>query len=326
MAGAFVLLWSCGFVGVAWGTADTAPAGLLAWRYVITAGLLLSVVTVLGSRISRRDLGRQCVLGLTAHVMFLGGLFAAAAAGVDAGTAALVCSAQPLLVAAAGAVFWGDRLAPRQWSGVALGLGAVALCVGGVGDLGPAMALPMISLLGLTCSALLERRWAPRVHLVTALTVQVCTAAIVFVTVAVLTTGIAIEPTARLAGSLAWLVVPAGLGGYGAYILALRKLGATRTSMLLYLTPPVSAIWAWAMLGDRIGAPQVIAMGLGIVAVLLTADSGSGGRPVADSPTSPGVVPDAPGVVPGGDTPRPDRPRPPAHTHAGGGAAPGRLP
>ncbi|MFN7242241.1 MAG: DMT family transporter [Dietzia cercidiphylli] len=110
--------------------------------------------------------------------------------------------------------------------------------------------------------------------------------------VAVLTTGIAIEPTARLAGSLAWLVVPAGLGGYGAYILALRTLGATRTSMLLYLTPPVSAIWAWAMLGDRIGAPQVIAMGLGIVAVLLTANSGGGGRPVADSPTSPGVVPD----------------------------------
>nr|WP_241731076.1 MULTISPECIES: DMT family transporter [unclassified Dietzia] len=209
---------------------------------------------------------------------------------------------------------------------LALGLGAVALCVGGVGDLGPAMALPMISLLGLTCSALLERRWAPRVHLVTALTVQVCTAAIVFVTVAVLTTGIAIDPTARLAGSLAWLVVPAGLGGYGAYILALRTLGATRTSMLLYLTPPVSAIWAWAMLGDRIGAPQVIAMGLGIVAVLLTSKSGSGGRSVADSPTSPGVVPDTPGVVPGRDTPRPDRPRPPAHSHAGGGAAPGRLP
>ncbi|WP_176475093.1 DMT family transporter [Dietzia natronolimnaea] len=289
VAGAFVLLWSCGFVGAAWGTAETEPAGLLAWRYVITAGILLSVVTVLGSRIgrriNRRDLGRQCVLGLTAHVMFLGGLFAASAAGVDAGTAALVCSAQPLLVAAAGAVFWGDRLAPRQWSGVALGLGAVALCVGGIGDPGPAMVLPVISLLGLSCSALLERRWAPRVNLVTALTVQVCAAAVVFVTVAVLTTGLAVDPTARLVGSLAWLVVPAGLGGYGAYILALRRLGATPTSMLLYLTPPVSAVWAWAMLGDRIGAPQLIAMGLGIVAVLLAAGKpGDGDRPAADAP------------------------------------------
>ncbi|HMT49239.1 DMT family transporter [uncultured Dietzia sp.] len=270
----FVLLWSCGFVGAAWGTAAAEPAALLAWRYVITAGLLLAVTPLIRARFGRRDLGRQCVLGLTAHVVFLGGLFAAAASGVGAGTTALVCSAQPLLVAAAGAAFWGDRLTPRQWTGVGLGLGAVAICVGGVSDLGPALALPVISLLGLTCSALLERRWTPRVDVVTALTIQVGVAAIVFVTAALLTSGMTVEPTPRLAASLAWLVIPAGLGGYGAYLLALRHLGATHTSMLLYLTPPVAAIWAWAMLGDRIGAPQLIAMVLGIVAVLLTVSAG----------------------------------------------------
>lgn len=285
----FVLLWSCGFVGAAWGTAAAEPAGLLAWRYVITAGLLLAAASVFRPRVSRRDLGRQGVLGLTAHVVFLGCLFAAAAAGVDAGTAALVCSAQPLLVAAAGAAFWGDRLTPRQWGGVALGLSAVALCVGGVSDLGPAIVLPVFSLLGLTCSALLERRWTPQVSVVTALTIQVSTAALIFVAAAMVTTGLAVEPTARLAGSLAWLVIPAGLGGYGAYLLALRHLGATHTSMLLFLTPPVSAIWAWTMLGDRIGAPQLIAMGLGIVAVLLTASPGGSTRaPVPHRAASPG--------------------------------------
>ncbi|MDV7999942.1 DMT family transporter [Rhodococcus sp. IEGM 1408] len=278
---AFVLLWSCGFVGAAWGTTAAEPAGLLAWRYVITAGLLLAVASIFRARVSRRELGQQCVLGLAAHVMFLGCLFAAAASGVGAGTAALVCSAQPLLVAAAGAAFWGDRLTPRQWAGVALGLGAVALCVGGVSDLGPAIALPVFSLLGLTCSALLERRWTPQVSVVTALTIQVSAAALVFVAAAMVTTGLAVEPTAKLAGSLAWLVFPAGLGGYGAYLLALRQLGATHTSMLLFLTPPVSAIWAWAMLGDRIGAPQLIAMGLGIVAVLLTARPGGRRREAA---------------------------------------------
>lgn len=274
----FVLLWSCGFVGAAWGTAVAKPAGLLAWRYVLTAGLLLAVASVFRTRVSRRDLGQQCLLGLTAHVMFLGGLFAAAGSGVDAGTTALVCSAQPLLVAAAGSVFWGDRLTPRQWAGVGLGLGAVAICVGGVSDLGPAIALPVVSLLGLTCSALLERHWQPRVGVVTSLTIQVTVAALVFVAVAAATSGLTVEPTARLAASLAWLVIPAGLGGYGAYLLALRHLGATHTSTLLFLTPPVSAIWAWAMLGDRIGAPQLLAMGLGIVAVLLTAVHGQRGR------------------------------------------------
>ena len=273
VAVAFVLLWSCGFVGAAWGSVAAEPAGLLAWRYLLTAALLLVAAGMVRSRIGRRDLGRQCVLGLLAHVAFLGGLFAATAAGVDAGTAALVCSAQPLLVAAAGAAFWGDRLGPRQWTGVGLGIGAVAICVGGVDDVGPAMVLPVVSLLGLTCSALLERRWRPRVHVVTALAVQVSAAAVVFLAAAALTSGLAVEPSARLAGALAWLIIPAGLGGYSAYLIALRRLGATRTSMLLYLTPPVSAVWAWAMLGEGIGAPQVAAMVLGMVAVLLATGS-----------------------------------------------------
>lgn len=136
VAAAFVVLWSAGFVGAAWGTSETGPAGLLAWRYALTAMLLLAVLTARRlwwprrADLTRRDLVRQCVIGLCAHVVFLGGLFSATAAGVDAGTAALVCSAQPLLVAAVGAALWRDRLSPLQWSGVALGLVAVVVSVG----------------------------------------------------------------------------------------------------------------------------------------------------------------------------------------------------
>lgn len=269
IAVAFVVLWSCGFVGAAWGTSEAEPAGLLAWRYTLTAALLLVVAALRRVRLSRRDLAQQAVLGLCGHVVFLGALFAATGAGVDAGTAALVCSAQPLLVAAVGAALWRDRMSARQWSGVLLGLAAVAICVGGVGGPGPAVLLPVASLLGLSGSALFERRWRPRVDVVSALTVQVTVAAAVFVVVALPTSGMAVEPTGRLVAALTWLVLPAGLGGYAAYLVALRHLGATPTSALLYLTPPVSAVWAWAMLGSGIGAAQIVAMALGLVAVLL---------------------------------------------------------
>ena len=284
-------------MGAAWGTAAAEPAGLLAWRYLLTAALLLAVVPLIGFGLTRREFGQQCVLGLTAHVAFLGALFTASAAGVDAGTTALICSAQPLLVAAAGAMLWKDRMSCRQWLGVGLGLVAVAICMGGVSGLGVALILPVISLLGLSCSALLERRWRPEVHVVTSLTVQVSVAAVVFVVVAVLTTGMAVDPTARLAASLAWLVFPAGLGGYGAYLLALRHLGATRTSALLYLTPPVSGVWAWAMLGDGLGGTQLVAMALGMVAVVLAA----GPREGTHTPTAPPVTEDrrGGGLIPG---------------------------
>lgn len=304
MAAGFVLLWSCGFVGAAWGTAAAEPAGLLAWRYLLTAALLLAVVPLVGMRLTRTEFGQQCVLGLTAHVAFLGGLFTASAAGVDAGTTALICSAQPLLVAAAGALLWKDRTSRRQWLGVGLGLVAVAICVGGVGGLGAAVALPVISLLGLSCSALLERHWQPKVHVVTSLTVQVGVAAAVFVVVAVLTTGMAVDPTPRLAASLAWLVIPAGLGGYGAYLLALRHLGATHTSMLLYLTPPVSGVWAWAMLGDSLGGSQIVAMALGFVAVFLAA----GGRLPRRQSVAPSAPPTPARTVPARTAPVQDVP------------------
>lgn len=199
-----------------------------------------------------------------------------------------------MVVAAAGAVLWKDRRSRRQWIGVGLGLVAVAICVGGVGGLGAAVVLPVISLLGLSCSALLERRWRPTVPVATSLTVQVSVAAAVFVVVALLTTGMAVDPTPRLAASLAWLVIPAGLGGYGAYLLALRHLGATHTSMLLYLTPPVSGVWAWAMLGDSLGGAQIVAMVLGIIAVYLAA----GGRRPRPRPATGSAPAGAPTAAP----------------------------
>lgn len=43
------------------------------------------------------------------------------------------------------------------------------------------------------------------------------------------------------AGAMAWLVVAAGFGGYGTYLLVLRHHGAAVVSALLFLTPPTRA-------------------------------------------------------------------------------------
>ena len=40
------------------------------------------------------------------------------------------------------------------------------------------------------------------------------------------------------------------LGGYGFYYLCLMRSGTVRTSSLIYLTPPVTLVWAWAMFGQ----------------------------------------------------------------------------
>lgn len=259
MAAAFVVAWSSGFVGAS--LADQAAAGvwgLLAWRYVATAAVLL--VTILSTpstrravlTVGRRDLVQQAALALLSHVVFLGGVFLAARHGLDAGLSALVCALQPLLVTAAGRLVFSDRVGVRQWTGLLVALAGVALSVGGISAAGLAsVGLVMASLLGLSTAALLERAWQPKIPVLLSLTIQVCVAAGVFVVLALADGSLRVPVTGQLLLALLWLVLLSGLGGYATFTWCLRNLGATATSTLLYLTAPVTMLWAWAMFGQQ---------------------------------------------------------------------------
>ena len=54
-----------------------------------------------------------------------------------------------------------------------------------------------------------------------------------------------------------WVVGLSTFGGYGSYLLVLRRSGATRVSTLLFLTPPTTALWAFLMFGTR---PALLAL------------------------------------------------------------------
>ena len=205
------------------------------------------------------------MLGVLSHVVFLGGVFVAASNGLDAGLSALVCALQPLLVTAASRVFFADRVTWRQWAGLAVALAGVALSVGGVSTAGVAsVGLVVMSLIGLSSASLLERKWRPQVPVLVSLAIQVCVSAVVFVVLAMATDGMQVEPSATLAFAIGWLVLLSGLGGYAAFILCLRRLGSTETSTLLYLTAPVTVLWAWAMFGQAPTGMQWV----GLVVVL----------------------------------------------------------
>lgn len=277
MAGAFVVTWSSGFVGAIWAGDVAGPLTLLAWRYLITAAVLLGGCLLLPTprnslrEMTGREFARQAVLGALSHVVFLGGVFLAAAAGLDAGVSALVCALQPMVVAAASAVLFADRLAGQQWMGLGIGITGVALSVGGADPSATSgIWLVVASLIALSSAALLERAWAPRTTVTASLAVQVAVAAVVFTAAAAATSGMRVDPSSALVGALVWLVLMSGLGGYATFIRCLRELGATPTSTLLYLTPPVTALWAWAMFSQQPDAGQWLGMATVLARVILT--------------------------------------------------------
>lgn len=286
MAVAFVVTWSSGFVGatLADGT-GVGVAALLAWRYLATAAVLVLLCGRVPSarrglcRAGPKELARQAVFGLLSHVAFLGGVFVAAGYGLDAGISALVCALQPMLVSAVSRRVFGDRLRVAQWAGLGLGLVGVALSVGQV-DPAATRGLGFVvgSLVALSGAALLERHWQPQLPVLSSLTVQVLVSTAAFVLVAWGSDGLEVEVDAAFVGSIVWLVVMSGLGGYATFIWCLRSLGATHTSVLLYATPAVTTLWSWAMFHHQPALTQWLGLGIVAAGVGLSVH-GSRGRP-----------------------------------------------
>ena len=275
---ALVVFWSSGFVGSELGT-RSAPAGtLLAWRFLMAA-VVFAVLVAVRRRLKRDGLGRLGLLGLLIQALYLGGVVAGIRLGVPAGTAALIAATQPLLVAVAGP----ERTSGRQRIGLALGLVGVGLVV--AGDLGPGSApwwaflLPVGGTVALSAGTLLERRWRLPHPAVESLAVQTVVAAAVWVAVAGATGELRPPADPTFWWAVAWTVVLSGFGGYGSYLLVLRRGGAMRASTLLYLTPPVTALWAWAMFGHAptpLALPGALAAAAG--AALVLGRSRRGGR------------------------------------------------
>jgi drug/metabolite transporter (DMT)-like permease len=123
-------------------------------------------------------------------------------------------------------------------------------------------------MVALASGTLLERRLRLPVSLLESLTVQTITGAVFFVAVATLDHHLAPPSDPRFWWSVCWVVGLSSFGGYGSYLLVLRRSGATRVSTLLFLTPPTTALWAFLMFGSR---PGLLALpGATICAVAVT--------------------------------------------------------
>ena len=247
---ALVVFWSSGFVFAQLGTRSAPALTLLVWRCVVAALLLGALLVLRRRRVDRGALRRQSVLGLLIQALYLVGVVSGIALGVPAGTAALIAATQPLLIAAARP----GRTTARQWCGLAVGLVGVGLVV--AGDLGPGSApawaflLPVAGTVALAAGTVLERRWDSPESPLDALTLQSATAAVAVVVAAAVTGQLVPPADPGFWWAVAGAVVMAGFGGYGTYLVTLRRGGPMRASTLLYLTPPAAALWALALFGE----------------------------------------------------------------------------
>jgi drug/metabolite transporter (DMT)-like permease len=263
LGAAFVVMWSSGFVGAELGTRGAPASALLAWRFIIGAGVLGMWLLWRRRRIPPRDLALHALIGTLGQVGYLSGVFLAAELGVVEGINSLITALQPLVAVALAGPVLGEPVGRRRLAGFAAGLGGVALVVGG--DLSAdapawAYALPFAAMLSLVGATLVERRTRPSLELPEALAVQAGVSAVVFSGFAGVDGSLVPPADPVFWTAIAILVVLAMFGGYGLYWVNVRRTGVARVSALLYLTPPTTMLWGWLMFGSTLTLPSLLGM------------------------------------------------------------------
>jgi drug/metabolite transporter (DMT)-like permease len=272
MPAVFVLIWSTGFVVARFGMPHAPPMGFLAWRFALSVGVFALWVAVTRAAWPRSPVqgAHLAVVGLLVHAGYLGGVWSAVKLGLGAGTCALIVGLQPVLTAlwVAGVGRPRQRIAPRQWLGLALGLVGLLLVVGdklGVGEVTAAnLGLSLAALLSITAGTLYQKRFVAPCDVRSANLVQLAAAFVVTLPFALAET----EPMRwgpALGGAMAWSVLVLTLGGSSLLYLLMQRGAATHVASLMYLVPPCTALLGWSLFGERL-TPAVLA-GLVVTAV-----------------------------------------------------------
>lgn len=237
------------------------PATLAFWRWA-GAALILAII----GRHSL-SLNRRALLGEWPRAFLLGAIgmgvcgYAAyiAAHSTSANNIGLIYAASPLLIVLLAALFLGERLGPQQLMGMVLALlGVLTIITAGM----PRVVLDLTfshgdlwalsGSVGWAVYSILLRRWPSALDLPARISTQAAAGAIVLL-VPAMTEHVGALPIPS--GALAWILVVAavllpGVSQYLSYAWVQTRIGAARAGLIMYATPPATALTAWLVLNE----------------------------------------------------------------------------
>jgi drug/metabolite transporter (DMT)-like permease len=272
--GVFVVLWASGFIGAKLGLPYAEPLTFLALRMFGVMLLLGVFMLIRGAKWPGREGALDSyVTGVLMHALYLGGVYISIANGLPAALSALVVGLQPLLTSTVANRLLGERVVPRQWIGLVLGLAGVYLVVQDKATVGAATPLAwiasVVALVAITIGTVYQKRFGSGIDWRPAMFIQYATAGILFALAAMVFETRTVTWTPEFLFALGWLVVVLSFGAVWLLYFLIRRAAATRVVSLFYLTPPVTALMAWSLFGERLAPLAIAGMAVCVVGVFL---------------------------------------------------------
>lgn len=271
----FVILWSTGFIGGKLGLPFAEPFTFLLWRYGIVTLLLLALTLAMRAPWPSTPAAAThiAVAGVLVNAVYIGGVFYAINQGVPTGIVSLIAGLQPLLTAVVAGWLLGEKVSGRQWLGFGLGLVGVLMVL--LDKISFSSGTPLgvltsiFALFGMTAGTLYQKRYCSSMDMRSGGVIQFAASTLVMAIAASLCETMQVQWTATFMFAIGWLVLVLSLGAITLLNILIRHGAAARVASLFYLVPPVTALLAFFIFGERLGIIALAGMVVTVTGVAL---------------------------------------------------------
>ncbi|WP_299780383.1 DMT family transporter [uncultured Roseobacter sp.] len=277
---AFALMWSSAFTSARIIVADASPLAALTLRYLISGLLGVAIARALGQswHLTPAQWRATILFGILQNAVYLGLNFVAMQT-IEASVAAIIASTMPLLVALAGWAFLGEGLRPLSFAGLVAGVVGVGLIMGtritgGIDLYG--LMLCGIGVVALTIATLSVRGATSGGNFLMIVGLQMLVGCLTLALATAVFETPRFNPTWPLAAAFIYTTLVPGLAATFVWFWLVNRIGATRAATFHFLNPFLGVAIAALLLGEKLGARDVIGVAiiaLGILAVQLSRHS-----------------------------------------------------
>ena len=274
---AFAFMWSSAFTSARIIVAAAPPISSLAVRFVVSGLIGIAIAAALGQkiRLTRGQWISVVVFGISQNALYLGLNFVAMQ-WIEAGFASIIASTMPLIVAFLGWAVFRDRLTPLAFGGLVLGFAGVGLIMGtrisGGVDL-TGLVLCVIGAFALAVATLTVRTASGGGNLLMIVGLQMLVGALVLAPFGIVLEEHSVAWSWPLVAAFAYTTLVPGLAATWVWFALVGRIGPVRASTYHFLNPFFGVSVAALLLGERLGALDVVGVAivtLGILAVQIS--------------------------------------------------------